>query len=85
MALVKLLDLQAVPHRIECFDVSHTMGEAAVASCVVFIDGAPARREYRRFRITGIAPGDDLAALERALSGAGGASSPVSIRRRTCS
>lgn len=66
-ALARLLGVEAKPSRIECFDVSHTVGEATVASCVVFVDGAPARREYRRFRIAGIAPGDDLAALGQAL------------------
>ena len=67
LALGEALGLEDAPQRIECFDISHTSGEATVASCVVFNTGGPMKSDYRRFNLTPDSAGDDYAAMSEAL------------------
>lgn len=66
-ALSEALELDELPARMECFDISHTGGEQTVASCVVFGSEGPLKSDYRRFNIKGVAAGDDYGALAQAV------------------
>ena len=66
-ALASVLQLDAPPERLECFDVSHTSGEATVASCVVFNQAGALKSDYRRFNLSPVSAGDDYAAMAEAL------------------
>ncbi len=66
-ALQDAVGLAQLPNRMECFDISHSSGEATRASCVVFLEGRAHKADYRRFSIDGITPGDDYAAMAQAL------------------
>src|SRR5258708_19041529 len=88
-ALREALGAPDTVQRIECFDVSHTMGEATVAACVVYDRMDMSRGEHRRYNIEGLAPGDDYRALAQALSrryariaGGGGVAADMSFIHR---
>ena len=67
-SMAEVLELDAVPATIECFDISHTAGNQAVGACVVFDAEGPVKSRYRRYNLRGITPGDDYAAIHQVLT-----------------
>ncbi len=67
-ALAEVLNMDEIPQRLECYDISHSSGEATVASCVVFGPEGPIKSDYRRYNIEGVTAGDDYAAMHQALT-----------------
>ncbi|PMW94448.1 excinuclease ABC subunit UvrC, partial [Pseudomonas sp. FW215-R2] len=67
-ALAEVLKLDEPPQRLECYDISHSSGEATVASCVVFGPEGAIKSDYRRYNIEGVTAGDDYAAMHQALT-----------------
>ncbi len=66
-ALAALVGLEETPDRIECFDISHTLGERTVGSCVVFDSRGAVKSDYRKFNVSGVREGDDYDAMEQVL------------------
>jgi len=66
--LKEVLSLSELPTRMECFDISHSHGEATVASCVVFNQEGALKNDYRKFNIEGVVAGDDYGAMRQALT-----------------